>query len=84
MPEVINPADFPWRGRCSQCGKASTTMIIRETARGGHVGVEWCDAHAPDVWQMVEKRRRDAEKARYRAEAAKWTRTEYSDWHPAN
>jgi|tagenome__1003787_1003787.scaffolds.fasta_scaffold20127904_2 hypothetical protein len=72
---IINPAQFPWKGRCAQCGKASTMQWIRENPpTPGLHATEWCDAHAPDVWQMVERRRKTLEKMRRAAEARRWTR----------
>jgi hypothetical protein len=38
----------------------------------------------PDVWQMVEKSRREALKRQYAAEDAKWRATSGSYWNDAS
>ena len=81
QPITYNLADLPpWRGRCSQCGKPSTAAWIRKTGEGGLIRVEWCDTHCPDVWQVVEKSRREALKRQYAAEDAKWRQVGGSYW----
>jgi hypothetical protein len=84
MEDTIHLADWPFKGKCAQCGKPSTMLWVREDPRIGLHSTEWCDAHAPDVWQMVERRRKTMEKMRRAAEARRWTRSEYSDWNPQN
>jgi hypothetical protein len=72
---LLIPTDFPRTGRCAQCGKASTVDVIRVGIDDLYHMTEWCDTHAPDVWQLVERRRKTAEKMRRAAEARRWQRS---------